>query len=426
MMKRLRTGLKALSFVYPLLLWLLRDEPYFLACALPFMALLFVDFLLRAGWPLRILGVGLVGIVFLALHDPDSILRIYPFLISLSVLHLFWQTKDPGDNPMIGPLRKHVQADPELLGTLHEAKRIWIVGLSLNTLILAVLIFAFSFETWALYANLYSYLFLLALFVLSVLYVAWKRRVILYLYSFAFFAFICLLFVPIALPSALAPQSLRRRLEPLARRIAHQVFAFVRWHCRLSGFATMRLIDHRQGSQSRLWIANHLSMFDIVLLFSFVPGIQTLVNAKFFANPLLWPLIRATGYIPLRVDRPADGVRAFTELEECLSRGQTVVIFPEGTRSADGRLGPMKKGPFRLATDHGIQPNFVFFTCNQPFLNRAAFFPKKAGPVILEAHLYAAPAASEGDSWLSVFLEEYKKFTGSRDALAWNRAEGLR
>lgn len=175
-MKKMHALLKTMGFAYPLLIWFLRDKAYFLAWALPFTALLFLEFFWRAEWPLRIFGASLVAILCFALHDTNSLLRLYPFLMSLSVLHLFWQSKDPAKNPMMGPLRDKIHADPRLMAALHESKRIWIVGLSINTAILGILIFFFSMETWALYANLYSYLLLALLFALTFLYVAWRRK----------------------------------------------------------------------------------------------------------------------------------------------------------------------------------------------------------------------------------------------------------
>jgi 1-acyl-sn-glycerol-3-phosphate acyltransferase len=54
-----------------------------------------------------------------------------------------------------------------------------------------------------------------------------------------------------------------------------------------------------------------------------------------------------------RSDREAaiESVRAATEV---LKKGLHMVIYPEGTRSADGRLLPFKKGPFHLAMDSGV------------------------------------------------------------------------
>lgn len=258
------------------------------------------------------------------------------------------------------------------------------------------------------------------------LFFAW--RVLIYLYGFFVFGLLCLLSLPLGLPLALLPLQWRRRLHPFTRHVVYQGFRFVRWHCRNTGFATMTLIDHREGPKSSLLIANHISMFDIVMLFGLIDGVQTLVHAKFAQNPLLWSTVRAGTYIPIDPSKPIDGLRAFEELEYSLKAGQTVALFPEGTRSKTGGLGRLKMGPFRLASDLKLVPDFIFFTSNQAFLNPAAFFPRGRGMVRLEAHIVSgdqALLAGDEKSWQDHFLQKYSDFVRSDLALAWTRPKDL-
>jgi 1-acyl-sn-glycerol-3-phosphate acyltransferase len=257
---------------------------------------------------------------------------------------------------------------------------------------------------------------------MSKLFYSW--RVIVYVYGFCVFGVLCLLSLPWALPLALLPRASRQKFYPLVRHIVFQGFRFVRWHCEVTGFVTMTLIDHRQGPRSRLLIANHISMFDIVMLFGLIDGVQSLVHAKFAQNPLLWATVRAASYIPINPSKPMDGARAYEELEYSLKNGETVALFPEGTRSKTGGLGRLKMGPFRLAQDLGLVPDYIFFTSNQAFLNPAAFFPRARGKIRLEAHIFSgteAPVASDEKNWQNQFLRKYEEFVHSDLALAWNR-----
>lgn len=254
----------------------------------------------------------------------------------------------------------------------------------------------------------------------------WLRTVI-YGYGFFVFGLMCFCFLPIVLPLAFLPARVRKPLQRWIRAITHLSFVFVRWHCKLTGFATMKLFDQSRGDMSPLLVANHLSMFDIVLLFSYFPDIHTLVNAKFMSNPLLWPIIRACGYVALRTDSAAEGYQAYRELAAMLEAGERLVLFPEGTRSSDGRLGPLKSGPFRLAAELKIPMTPVFFTCNQPFLNRHSFIPREPGPVLLYAYIGPAlrPATDQdmdAKSARTDFMQAYEAFTRSDLALAWNKA----
>jgi 1-acyl-sn-glycerol-3-phosphate acyltransferase len=72
------------------------------------------------------------------------------------------------------------------------------------------------------------------------------------------------------------------------------------------------------------------------------------VNAPRSDNFFLRGLIRAAGYV--RNDAGASIVR---ECAERLSRGRSLVVFPEGTRSPAGDLGPFQRGVARIAMEAG-------------------------------------------------------------------------
>jgi 1-acyl-sn-glycerol-3-phosphate acyltransferase len=94
-------------------------------------------------------------------------------------------------------------------------------------------------------------------------------------------------------------------------------------------------------------VMNHQSMLDIVMAFIAVP-----VNLRFVAKdvlkyvPFLGWYMWATGMIFVKRRRGGSLLSAASRLEG----GASVLIYPEGTRSADGRIGPFKKGAFALAT----------------------------------------------------------------------------
>ncbi|MBC7659155.1 MAG: hypothetical protein H7249_05540 [Chitinophagaceae bacterium] len=169
-----------LTLLYPIIIYGLRDSAYFKIAALSLGGILIVDIVLR--FPIarryRLTAVcALLGAALaLILVGVENIVRLYPFMMSGSMLTLFAVTKDPGDNPMIGPFRKYLATDPKMLVHLHRAKTIWIVGLSINTLILGIFLFAFPLQSWILYASFYSYILLASLFILSIAYVALARR----------------------------------------------------------------------------------------------------------------------------------------------------------------------------------------------------------------------------------------------------------
>lgn len=103
-------------------------------------------------------------------------------------------------------------------------------------------------------------------------------------------------------------------------------------------------------------VANHVSWYDVLALVGWVPGRSIFVAKKELASvPFFGPAARACGQIFIdRKDR-ASAVeslqRARKRLEE---ESPTIIMFPEGTRSATGELQPFKKGAFVLALQTGV------------------------------------------------------------------------
>jgi len=169
-----------LSFSYPLLVFLLKhQQQYLLALAVVLLVLMLNDLRQRVTprWFYLALLVTVPSVIAIASFNQDRALRLYPFLMSLSVLNLFASAKTPEENPMLGPMRARASScDAQLLALLQRAKGYWIWGLTLNSAVLGVFLFAFDLHAWALYANFYSYLYLLFLFCMTLVYVAWQRR----------------------------------------------------------------------------------------------------------------------------------------------------------------------------------------------------------------------------------------------------------
>jgi len=75
---------------------------------------------------------------------------------------------------------------------------------------------------------------------------------------------------------------------------------------------------------------------------------------ELFRIPVAGWMMRMAGDIPIRRGDAESGGEALARAREYLARGMSVMIFPEGTRSARGTLLPFKSGAFRLAIDAGV------------------------------------------------------------------------
>lgn len=102
-------------------------------------------------------------------------------------------------------------------------------------------------------------------------------------------------------------------------------------------------------------MSNHQSNFDILALLGYFPRpLSWIAKEELFKIPVFGYSMRRGGYIPL--DR-SHGRKALKSIEAAAAQirgGSSVIIFPEGTRTRDGKLLPFKRGGFVLATRAGV------------------------------------------------------------------------
>jgi 1-acyl-sn-glycerol-3-phosphate acyltransferase len=103
--------------------------------------------------------------------------------------------------------------------------------------------------------------------------------------------------------------------------------------------------------RSSVIVCNHISYLDSILLVSLFPRHTTIAKDRLFRIPLFGRMLALSGYIPSsgtgrNADLLLDG---FADIAENLATGGNIIVFPEGTRSRDGRIGPLHKGAFKIA-----------------------------------------------------------------------------
>lgn len=98
-------------------------------------------------------------------------------------------------------------------------------------------------------------------------------------------------------------------------------------------------------------VANHESFIDMILISHLPWEMKWLSKSEFFKIPFIGWQMQLAGDIKL-VRGDADSVAAaMRDCEDSLAKRVSVMIFPEGTRSASGEMGEFKDGAFRLAID---------------------------------------------------------------------------
>jgi len=104
-----------------------------------------------------------------------------------------------------------------------------------------------------------------------------------------------------------------------------------------------------------IFAANHISNVDPI---AFVPAIprrvSVLLKSELFRIPILSTAMRLAKFVPIdRADKEA-AVASVNVALRVLKEGMSLAVYPEGTRSPDGRLRPFKKGTFALAIEGGV------------------------------------------------------------------------
>lgn len=111
----------------------------------------------------------------------------------------------------------------------------------------------------------------------------------------------------------------------------------------------------REGRQPVIFIANHASHFDPPLLISTLPSHPVFIAKRELARvPFLGWVIWLAGFIFIDRGNRAQAQASLAAAAQRIHDGQSVVVFPEGTRSVDGTLLPFKPGSFKLAVEAGV------------------------------------------------------------------------
>ena len=114
-------------------------------------------------------------------------------------------------------------------------------------------------------------------------------------------------------------------------------------------------LEQIQPSDAVIFMSNHQSNFDIPVYFSALPvQFRWLAKAELFKIPIFGRAMRSAGYISIDRTNAKSALRSLKRAAEIIRNGTSVLIFPEGTRSTDGKLLPFKNGGFFLAIGAGV------------------------------------------------------------------------
>lgn len=108
-------------------------------------------------------------------------------------------------------------------------------------------------------------------------------------------------------------------------------------------------------SKPYVFVMNHQSMLDIPAAFAAIPADLRFVAKKVLKYvPVLGWYMRVTGMIFVDRSNRIQAVKSLKHAADKIRNGKSIIAYPEGTRSRDGRILPFKKGAFVLALEAGV------------------------------------------------------------------------
>ncbi len=147
---------------------------------------------------------------------------------------------------------------------------------------------------------------------------------------------------------------------------------------------SVRGVEQVDRSAPYVFVSNHQSIYDIPVLFVSLPlQLRIIAKASLGRFPVLGWHLRWTGH--LLVDRARAGVGALKQVARMMRRGHSLIVFPEGTRSRDGRVGRFRRGLFLLAIEAGL-PVVPVAVSGTRHVMRKGMLTTRPGHVALVVH----------------------------------------
>ena len=169
------------------------------------------------------------------------------------------------------------------------------------------------------------------------------------------------------------------------------------------------------GNPPYVFMANHQSALDILILLAALPlSFKFVAKQELFRIPIFGLTMKKAGYISIDRANPREALKAIEEAVARIQGGANILIFPEGTRSCDGKLLPFMKGAFSLAIRAGVPVAPLAIIGTNTLQPSGATVPLHTGTVTLRVGK-PIPLEGKGSSYKNELMEEVR---GSIERLA--------
>jgi 1-acyl-sn-glycerol-3-phosphate acyltransferase len=158
-------------------------------------------------------------------------------------------------------------------------------------------------------------------------------------------------------------------------------------------------LENIDSNRPYIFVSNHASMADIPTVIVALNGKVNIVFKKELTWVPIWGWALRYGHF-IMIDRsnPRDALASIERAVQTIRSGQSVVLFPEGTRTSDGKLQPFKRGAFTLAAKSGVPVVPMIINNTFGIMPKGSFIVKRADiSVVLEKPINTDELESKSD-----------------------------
>jgi 1-acyl-sn-glycerol-3-phosphate acyltransferase len=133
--------------------------------------------------------------------------------------------------------------------------------------------------------------------------------------------------------------------------------------------------ENLPAGRSCIFMSNHVSNLDPPVLMPCLPGRSSILLKKSLTNvPFLKTAMKMAKFVPVERGHNVEAAKAsIAAAGEALRSGLNMIVFPEGTRSKDGRLQAFKKGPFFLAEETKVPIVPIAISGTESMMRKGSF-----------------------------------------------------
>lgn len=184
-------------------------------------------------------------------------------------------------------------------------------------------------------------------------------------FSFSLFGLVGILLPIFVVPLLrLLPGSQEQR-NRRAQAVIHHLFRFFVGVMRHLGVLSYKLTGVEKLKDAELVLANHPTLIDVVFLIALMPNANCIVKGKLARNPFTSGPVRTAGYI---LNENNEDVIDLAK--QAISKGDALIIFPEGTRTTPNQSLSLKRGAAHVAIRAGANITPVVIQCTPTTLTK--------------------------------------------------------